>query len=547
MELSPLAGKVMPKQQLINPEALVQAYYGMTPDVSICEQKVQFGTSGHRGSAYNKSFNEHHILAITQAICDVRKEAKIQGPLFCGIDTHALSLPALKSSLEVLSANGVEVVLSQGDEYTPTPVISHAILTYNKTKGLPLVADGIIITPSHNPPEEGGIKYNPPHGGPADVAITKQIETKANHYLSHSLKGVKRMSYDAAIKSATTRYENIKRAYIEDLSSVIDFDAIRSSGVRLGVDPLGGAGIGYWEAIAEHYKINLTVVNHQIDPTFSFMSLDWDGKIRMDPSSSYAMKGLISLKDRFDVAFACDTDHDRHGIVTKSFGLLNPNHFATAAIYYLFQNRPKWKKSAGVGKTLVSSQMIDRVCRHLGRTLYEVPVGFKWFVDGLLSGSLAFVAEESAGATFNRFDGSVWTTDKDGIVMSLLAAEMTAKMGKDPGQIYQELTKKFGNPLYDRVEAKATREQKEKLKKISASDIHTKELAGEKIKEILTNAPGNNAPIGGVKVVCENGWFAARPSGTEDIYKIYVESFLGRDHLARIKQEAEAIVNVAIS
>jgi phosphoglucomutase len=547
MELSLLAGKSAIKEQLVDIDRLSLAYYNQIPDPFSPDQKVQFGTSGHRGSSLNSSFNEQHILAITQAICDVRAENKIDGPVFLGIDTHALSKEARESCLEVLTANGVTTLQSKGEEYTPTPAISHAIICYNKKKQAPHFADGIIITPSHNPPEEGGIKYNPPHGGPADVAITKVIEAKANGYLANQLQGIKRATKEEISGAKTTKYRNIMDDYIEDLASVIDFEAIRNAKIHLGVDPLGGAGVHYWEKIQERYGIDLTVVNKEIDPTFSFMTLDWDGKVRMDPSSSYAMRSLISLKDRFDVAFACDTDHDRHGIVTKSSGLLNPNHFATAAIYYLFQHRPKWKKTAGVGKTVVSSQMIDRVTKHLGKTLYEVPVGFKWFVEGLESGALNFVAEESAGATFNRFDGTVWTTDKDGITMSLLAAEMTAVMGKDPGLIYKELTKKFGNPCYDRVEAKATREQKEKLKKLSADDIHTKELAGEKIKEILTHAPGNGAAIGGVKVVSENGWFAARPSGTEDIYKIYVESFLGKEHLAQIIQEAEEIVRVAIS
>ncbi len=545
MKISPLAGKPAPSSILIDITKLQNAYYSEIPDPSVNEQRVIFGTSGHRGSSFDKAFNEWHILAITQAICLYRKQQNISGPLYIGIDTHALSQPALRNALEVLAANDVQVMLSEKDEYTPTPAISHAILSYNKGRQSGL-ADGIVITPSHNPPNEGGFKYDPPSGGPADQNTTRWIETKANEFLQNRLSGVLRINYDKALQAKTTHRHNYLEAYVNDLANVIDFDLIRSSGVSMGVDPLGGASVHYWKAISERYHLNLTVVRETVDPTFSFMTVDWDGKIRMDPSSSYAMQKLIGLKDRFQVAFACDTDADRHGIVTKSSGLMQPNHYLSVAIFYLFQHRPHWKKTAAVGKTVVSSQMIDRVIAKLKGKLYEVPVGFKWFVDGLLDGSLGFGGEESAGASFVRMDGSVWTTDKDGIIAALLAAEITGKMGRDPGEIYQSLTNELGTSFYERVEAVATFEQKKALGKISAQQIQIKELAGEKIESILTNAPGNNAPIGGVKVSSKNGWFAARPSGTEDIYKIYGESFLSQVHLKSILEDAQTIVNSAL-
>ena len=527
---------------LVNVPRLVTAYYTETPDPSVPGQRVSFGTSGHRGSAFDKAFNQWHILAISQAICLCREQKKIDGPLFLGMDTHALSVPALSSALEVLAANGVEVMLAEGDEYTPTPVISHAILSYNRGRKTGL-ADGIVITPSHNPPHDGGFKYNPPNGGPAESVVTDWIGAKANEFLENGLRGVKRIPFEKALHASTTHRHDYLNAYIADLANVIDMEAIRGAKISMGVDPLGGAGVHYWGPIGERYGLNLTVVNDAVDPTFRFMTVDWDGQIRMDPSSPYAMQRLISLKDRFQIAFACDTDHDRHGIVTKSAGLLPPNHYLSVSIFYLFQHRPKWPKEAAVGKTVVSSQMIDRVTAKVGRKLYEVPVGFKWFVDGLLDGSLGFGGEESAGASFVRLDGSVWTTDKDGIVPALLAAEITARMDRDPGEIYRELTRDYGDPVYDRVEAVATREQKEMLDKLSPQQVLSKDLAGEKIQAILTQAPGNDAPIGGLKVIAESGWFAARPSGTEDIYKIYAESFRGADHLRRILEEAQAIVN----
>lgn len=527
---------------LVNVPRLVTAYYTETPDPSVPGQQVAFGTSGHRGSSFEKAFNERHILAISQAICLYREQQKIDGPLFLGMDTHALSVPAHASALEVLAANGVEVMIAAADEYTPTPVVSHAILTYNRgrTTGL---ADGIVITPSHNPPHDGGFKYNPPNGGPAEAVITCWIEAKANEFLENGLLGVKRLSFEKALRASTTHQHDYLNTYIADLANVLDLDAIRGAKLNLGVDPLGGAGVHYWQPIAERYGLNLTVVNEAVDPTFRFMTMDWDGQIRMDPSSPYAMQRLIGMKDRFDLSFACDTDHDRHGIVTRSMGLLPPNHYLSVAIFYLFQHRPQWRKEAAVGKTVASSRMIDRVTAKLGRKLYEVPVGFKWFVDGLLDGSLGFGGEESAGAAFTRLDGSVWTTDKDGIIPALLAAEITARMGRDPGELYRELTREFGEPLYDRIEAPANPEQKKLLAKLSPEQVTLTELAGEKIQAILTRAPGNNAPIGGLKVVAENGWFAARPSGTEDIYKIYAESFRGVEHLHRIQEEAQAIVN----
>ena len=507
---------------------------------------MAFGTSGHRGSAFENTFNEWHILAITQAICLYRKRQQITGPLFLGIDTHALSVSAMASALEVLAGNGIDVMIAERDEYTPTPVISHAILTYNRGRNVGL-ADGIIITPSHNPPHDGGFKYNPPNGGPADTTVTGWIQAKANQFLEAHLERVKRVQFEKALRAPTTHRHDYLNPYIDDLGNVIDMDVIRGANIRLGVDPLGGAGVHYWKPIAERYGLNLTVVNEAVDPTFRFMTVDWDGQIRMDPSSPYAMQRLIEMKDRFDLAFACDTDHDRHGIVTKSAGLLPPNHYLAAAISYLFDNRPAWRKDAAVGKTVVSTQMIDRITTRLGRKLYEVPVGFKWFVDGLLDGSLYFAGEESAGASFVRRDGSAWTTDKDGFIPCLLAAEITARTGRDPGEIYRELTREFGDPVYDRVEAPATPEQKEMLGKLSARQVQSTELAGEKIQGIQTQAPGNGASIGGLKVVTANGWFAARPSGTESIYKIYAESFRGEDHLCRILEEAQSIVKDALT
>ena len=531
---------------LVNVPKLVTAYYTDVPVPSVPEQRVAFGTSGHRGSAFDKAFNERHILAISQAICLYREQQKIEGPLFLGMDTHALSVPARATALEVLAANGVHVMLAEGDEYTPTPAVSHAILTYNRGRDAGL-ADGIVITPSHNPPHDGGFKYNPPHGGPAESHITDWIEAKANACLERDLQGVKRISFEQALHATTTHRHDYLNTYISDLGHVIDMDAIRGADIRMGVDPLGGAGVHYWARIAEHYGLNLTVVNEIADPTFRFMTVDWDGQIRMDPSSPYAMQRLIGMKDRFDLSFACDTDHDRHGVVTRNAGLLPPNHYLSVSIFYLFQHRPKWRQEAAIGKTVVSSQMINRVTAKLGRKLYEVPVGFKWFVDGLLDGSLGFAGEESAGASFVRLDGSVWTTDKDGIVPALLSAEITARMGRDPGEIYRELTREFGEPAYDRVEAPATPAQKTLLATLSPQHVTLTELAGETIQSILTQAPGNGAPIGGVKVIAASGWFAARPSGTEDIYKIYAESFRGVDHLRRILEEAQAIVGDALA
>jgi phosphoglucomutase len=546
MKVNPLAGKPAPPAMLANIPKLVTAYYTDMPDFSVPTQRVAFGTSGHRGSSFEKTFNEGHVLAIGQAICQYRKQQGIDGPLFLGIDTHALSVPACASALEVLAANGVEVMLADKDEYTPTPAVSHAILAYNRgrDKGL---ADGIVITPSHNPPDNGGFKYNPPNGGPADAGVTGWIEAKANEFLKDGLQGVKRIPFEKALHAATTHRHDYLNAYVSDLDKVIDMEAIRGANIRLGVDPLGGAGVHYWAAIAERYGLNLTIVNETVDPTFRFMTVDWDGRIRMDPSSPYAMQSLIGLKDRFDIAFACDTDHDRHGIVTKNAGLLPPNHYLSVVIFYLFQHRPKWSKSAAVGKTVVSSQMIDRVTAKLGRKLYEVPVGFKWFVDGLLDGSLGFGGEESAGASFLRLDGTVWTTDKDGIVPALLSAEITARMGRDPGEIYRELAREFGEPVYKRVDAPATPAQKEMLERLSPQQVRSTNLAGEKIQTILTHAPGNDAPIGGLKVITKSGWFAARPSGTEDIYKIYAESFRAADHLRRILEEAQTIVSDALA
>lgn len=542
MKTSPLAGKPAPAEILTNVPRLITAYYTESPDPAVATQRVSFGTSGHRGTAFKTSFNEDHILAITQAICLYRKQQGIDGPLFLGIDTHALSIPAGVTALEVLAANDVETMIAAGDDYTPTPAVSHAILTYNRGRKTGL-ADGIVVTPSHNPPQDGGFKYNPPNGGPADTAVTGWIEKKANELLEAHLNGVKRIPLAKALNAPTTHRFNYLGPYIADLGNVIDMKVIQDAKLKMGVDPLGGAGVHYWGRIAEHYNLNLTVVSEEVDPTFRFMTVDWDGQIRMDPSSSYAMQRLIGMKDRFDLAAACDTDHDRHGIVTKSAGLLPPNHYLSVCVFYLFQNRPKWRKDAAVGKTLVSSRMIDCVAAKVGRRVDEVPVGFKWFVDGLLDGSLGFVGEESAGASFARLDGSVWTTDKDGIVPALLAAEITCRMGRDPGEIYHELTKEFGDPVYDRIEARATPAQKALLARLSPEQVKIKELAGEKIQSVLTKAPGNGAAIGGLKVVAQSGWFAARPSGTEDIYKIYAESFKGREHLQNIQQEAQTIVN----
>lgn len=546
MPISPFAGKPAPASLLVDLSKLIAAYYSGIPDPSVAAQRVAFGTSGHRGSSLNNAFNENHILAITQAICVYRHEQKIDGPLFIGIDTHALSAPALASALEVLAANGVVVMLSQDDEYTPTPAISQAILNYNRgrTTGL---ADGIVVTPSHNPPEDGGFKYNPPNGGPAGSGVTNWIEAKANEYLESNLRGVNRVTHESALRAATTHRYDYLGAYVQDLANVLDLDAIRDSKLRLGVDPLGGAGVHYWGRITEQYGLDLTVVNEVVDPTFAFMSVDWDGQIRMDPSSPYTMQRLIEHKDKFDIAFACDTDHDRHGIVTRNAGLLAPNHYLCASIFHLFQNRPHWSPNAAVGKTLVSSGMIDRVAAKIGRRLFEAPVGFKWFADGLFDGSLGFGGEESAGASFLRKDGTVWTTDKDGIILALLSAEMTAVGGRDPGEIYADLTREFGAPVYDRVSAKATPAQKKMLGKLSPQQVQSESLAGEKIKAVLTRAPGNNEPIGGLKVESENGWFAARPSGTEDMYKIYAESFTGPDHLKRILAEAQSMVDAALA
>jgi len=544
--ISPLAGKPAPASLLVDVAKLLAAYVDLRPDPSIAAQRVAFGTSGHRGSSFARSFNEWHVLAITQAICEYRTGKGIDGPLYVGIDTHALSQPAFETALEVLAANGVETLIAADGEFTPTPAISHAILRYNRERKSGL-ADGIVVTPSHNPPDNGGFKYNPPNGGPADTDITGWIETRANALLENALGGVKRMPFAQARRAATIHEHDFVDAYVGDLGSIIDFDAIRSAGVRMGVDPLGGAGVHYWAPIAERYRIDLSVVSTEVDPTFGFMSVDWDGKIRMDPSSSYAMQRLIGLKDRYDVAFACDTDHDRHGIVAQSCGLMPANNYLATAIDYLFRHRPRWNGSAAVGKTVVSTALIDRVAQRLGRKLFEVPVDFKWFVDGLLDGSLAFGCEESAGASFARSDGSVWTTDKDGIASALLSAEMTARSDRDPGELYRSLAGELGHPWADRVEAPATPAQKAKLAKLVPAQVRIKQLGGEKIDSVLGRAPANDAPIGGIKVVAANGWFAARPSGTEDIYKIYAESFRDQAHLQSILQEAQAIVDAAIA
>jgi phosphoglucomutase len=544
--INPRAGQLAIASDLVDIAKLITAYYEDRPDPQVPEQRVAFGTSGHRGSSFDRSFNEWHILAITQAICLYRRQQKVDGPLFLGIDTHALSRPALASAMEVLAANSVDVMLAPNDEYTPTPAVSHAILTYNRGRKTGL-ADGIVVTPSHNPPESGGFKYNPTHGGPAAGDATSWIEAKANEFLAAKLDGVQRVSLQKALSSATTHWHDYITSYVQDLGNIIDMEAIRASGINFGVHPLGGAGVHYWGPIAERYKLNLTLVSDVVDPTFRFMTLDWDGKIRMDPSSKYAMQSLIALKEKFAVAVACDTDHDRHGVVTRSRGLLPANHYLAVCIHYLFTHRPQWGKQVAVGKTAVSSSMIDRVVAGLGRRLYEVPVGFKYFVDGLLEGTLGFVGEESAGASFLRRDASVWTTDKDGLIAALLAAEITATMHKDPGEIYHELTQQFGDPLYDRTDAHATTQQKKMLAKMNKESILTPTLAGEKIQTILTHAPGDGQAIGGVKVIAESGWFAARPSGTEEIYKIYAESFRDQKHLELIEAEAQTIVSEAFT
>jgi phosphoglucomutase len=539
-------GHLSSPDKLANIPRLVTAFYANHPDPANPAQRVAFGTSGHRGSSLATSFNYAHILAITQAIVEFRVTQKTTGPLFLAQDTHALSEPAFATALEVLAANGVTVMIDQNLGYTPTPVLSHAILEYNGS-GAKEPADGIVITPSHNPPEDGGFKYNPPNGGPADTTATKWIENRANELIAAKLQGVHRMSYSRALAAETTVRHDYVTAYVNDLANVIDFDALSGTALKLAVDPLGGAGVAYWPRIAEQYKLPLEILNPYVDPTFRFMTLDWDSRIRMDCSSPFAMASMIANKDKFDVAWACDTDHDRHGIVTASTGLLNPNHYLAVCIQYLFTYRPQWSSAVGIGKTLVSSSIIDRVAAGLSRPMLEVPVGFKWFVDGLIGGQLGFVGEESAGATFLRRDGTVWTTDKDGLICGLLAAEMTARTGKDPGQLYGELTAKYGNPVYQRIDAAATKEEKAKLAKLSPSQVSAKELAGEPITAILTEAPGNHAAIGGLKVSTEDGWFAARPSGTEDVYKIYAESFKGADHLKKIQMEAKALVAEAIA
>ncbi len=542
MSLHSRAGQRPLPEQLVDLKKLDDAYYAQTPDPADPQQRVAFGTSGHRGSSLRRTFNEAHILAITQAICEYRHKAGTTGPLYIGKDTHALSEPALRSALEVLAAHAVEVRIDSHNGYTPTPVISHAILTHNKDRKNGL-ADGIVITPSHNPPEDGGFKYNPPHGGPADTTVTKAIEDRANELLAARLTGVRRIPYDQALKASTTNKHDYVGHYVGDLANVVDLERIKAANLRLGVDPLGGSAVAYWKPLAERYGLDITIVNDQVDGTFRFMTLDWDGKIRMDCSSPYAMASLIELKDRFDLAFGNDTDTDRHGIVAPGSGLMNPNHYLAAAISYLFTHRPGWKATAGVGKTVVSSSIIDRVADVLQRPLVEVPVGFKWFVPGLSDGSLGFGGEESAGAAFLRRDGTTWVTDKDGIIMDLLAAEITAVTGKNPAQLYRELTSQLGEPVYERIDAAATRAQKAVLQKLSPQQVKSRELAGEPISAMLTEAPGNKAGIGGLKVVTANGWFAARPSGTEDVYKLYAESFKGPEHLRRIQDDARALIN----
>jgi phosphoglucomutase len=531
---------------LANIPHLITAFYSLHPDPAVPAQRVAFGTSGHRGSSFSASFNDDHIAAITQAIVEYRASQHTLGPLFLAKDTHALSEPAFTTALEVLSANGIEVMIDEHLGYTPTPVLSHAILTHNQNPKLHR-ADGIVITPSHNPPEDGGFKYNPPSGGPADTSATKWIENRANELIADGLKDVKRISYFRALSADKTYRHDYITAYVNDLGSVIDFEVLRGTGLKLAVDPLGGAGVHYWPRIAEQYKLPIEILNPNVDPTFRFMTCDWDGRIRMDCSSPYAMASMIANKSKYDVAFAADTDHDRHGIVTRTTGLLNPNHYLAVCIQYLFTHRPDWSEKVGIGKTLVSSSIIDRVAKGLNRPMLEVPVGFKWFVDGLIDGTLGFVGEESAGATFLRRNAQVWTTDKDGLIPGLLSAEMTARTGRDPGELYRDLTQKYGDPTYQRIDAAATKEQKAKLGKLSPSQVTAKELAGEPITAILTEAPGNHAPIGGLKVTTENGWFAARPSGTEDVYKIYAESFKGEAHLKQIQTEAQHLVNAAIA
>jgi len=545
-QISPLAGIPAPKSILVDVPKLLAAYVDLKPDPGVPAQRVAFGTSGHRGSSFERSFNEWHILAISQAICDYRMGHGIDGPLFMGFDTHALSQPAFDNALEVLAANGVETMIAAGGEFTPTPAVSHAILVFNRGRKRGL-ADGIVITPSHNPPDNGGLKYNPPNGGPADTDITDWVQGRANALIEGSLKDVKRIPLVQARNAATTQEHDYLNAYVADLGSIIDFDAIRGAGIRMGVDPLGGAGVHYWAPIAELYKLNLTVVSEKVDAQFASMTVDWDGRIRMDPSSAYAMQRLIGLKDAYDVAFACDTDHDRHGIVTRSSGLMPPNHYLSVLIDYLFQHRPQWSRHAAIGKTVVTTAMIDRVAKRLRRQLYEVPAGFKWFSAGLYDGSLGFGGEESAGASLLRRDGSVWTTDKDGLVPALLSAELTARQGRDPGELYAKLARELGEPISDRVEATATPEQKARLAKLSPDQLHTDRLAGEKIEQVLDYAPGNNAAIGGIKVIAASGWFATRPSGTEAIYKIYAESFNGKEHLQRILQEAQSLVEAALA
>ena len=543
---SPLAGKRAPKSLLVDVARLQAAYADLRPDPTIAAQRVAFGTSGHRGSSFERSFNEWHVLAISQAICEYRKKMDTTGPLYIGIDTHALSRPAFESALEVLAANDVEAMIATGGEFTPTPAISHAILSYNRGRKTGM-ADGIVVTPSHNPPDSGGFKYNPSHGGPADTGVTNWIQDRANELLEGGLTKLRRIPLAQARRAASAHAHDFLGAYVSDLAHMVDFSVIRDSGIRMGVDPLGGAGVHYWAPIAERYKINLTVISEEVDPQFGFMTVDWDGEIRMDPSSSYAMQRLIGMKDRFDVTFACDTDHDRHGIVTPHAGLLVPNHYLPVLIDYLFQHRPQWSARAAIGKTLVSTVLIDRVAKRLRRRLYEVPVGFKWFVDGLLDSSLGFGGEESAGASFSRIDGAVWTTDKDGIASALLSAEITARTGHDPGELYRDLVSELGEPVADRVQAPATATQKSRLAKLSPEQIQSTRLAGDTIDRMLDRAPGNNAPIGGIKVITANGWFAARPSGTEDIYKIYAESFKSESHLQSILQEAQHIVDAALA
>jgi phosphoglucomutase len=543
-KISPLAGKIVEPSMLANIPRLVTAYFAGKPDPSVPAQRVAFGTSGHRGSAFNNAFNEAHILAISQAVCDHRKRRGITGPMFVGIDTHALAEPALASALEVFAANGVDVMVDERDGYTPTPVISRAILTHNRGRENGL-ADGVVITPSHNPPEDGGFKYNPPNGGPADTDITAVIERAANGFLEDGLRGVKRIPHDRARKSPCVHRYDYIGPYVADLANVVDMEAIRSAGVRIGIDPLGGAAVHYWQPIIERYRLAATLVSDAVDPTFRFMTVDWDGKIRMDCSSPYAMARLIGMREKFDVAFANDTDADRHGIVTRSSGLMNPNHYLAAAISYLFENRPQWRSDSAVGKTIVSSAIIDRVAKKLGRRLVETPVGFKWFVDGLIDGSFGIAGEESAGASFLRRDGSVWTTDKDGLILGLLAAEMTARTGRDPSQLFDDLTAELGMPIYERIDAPATSAQKNLLKALTGEKLGMAELAGEPVRTVLTAAPGNNQPFGGIKVIAESGWFAARPSGTEDVYKIYAESFRSQAHLRQIQNEAQSAIDNA--